>query len=142
MTCMVAGMSSIENICKAMMYGDIRKRAARYVGTPEECARLVMESGLKPGGYILEWSTHLIDAPKLRQLLFNSGVHNVLPPDTHCVSLIPDFPPFIPSTIPLALELIFPLLHPGHPFVGTNHDSDNDVRMTRLMVSFLLDRLD
>lgn len=66
---------------------------------------------------------------------------NALPADTHCVSLVPVFRPNIPKTNPLALEFIFPKLHPGHVLVGTNHDSDNDVRMTRLVVLFLLERL-
>jgi len=65
-----------------------------------------------------------------------------VPPDTHWVSLVLGFRPNIPKAIHLALDYIFPMLHPDHVLIETNHGSDNDVRMTRLIVLFLLERLD
>ena len=74
-------------------------------------------------------------------MLSDVGFENVSPPDAHCVSLIPDFWPYIPRVIPLALEFNFPMLHPKYALIGTNHISDNDVRITRLMLLFFLERL-
>lgn len=127
-----------ESISKTMAR---RPKAGRHVCTAYECGELVMKSGITPQDYILEWSNYPLDLPRLRRMLFKSGFQNVLLPDAHCVSLIPLFRPSIPRVIPLALEFIFPILHPGHALVGINHDSDNDVRMIRLMILFLLQRL-
>jgi len=63
---------------------------------------------------------------KLMRMLSGVGFENVLPPDAYCVSLIPHFRSNIPRVIPLALVFIFPMLHPKHALVGTNHVSDND----------------
>jgi hypothetical protein len=123
-----------EGISKTMAR---RPKAGRHVCTAYECGKLVMKSGITRQDYILEWSNHPLDLPRLRRMLFKSGFQNVLPPNAP----IPLFRPSIPRVIPLALEFIFPLLHPGHALIGTNHDSDNDVRMTRLMILFLLQRL-
>jgi len=133
-----------ESISKLMAYHSQKLHAIRRVCTPYECGQLIKESGISPQDYILEWSlkeNHSFDLPKLRKMLSDVGFHDLLPPDANCVCLIPHFRLNIPRAISLSLEFIFPLTHPGHPLIGTNHVSDNDVRMTRLMVLFYLKRL-
>jgi hypothetical protein len=81
-----------ESISKTMAR---RPKAGRHVCTAYECGELVMKSGITPQDYILEWSNHPLDLPRLRRMLFKSGFQNVLPPDAHCVSLVPLFRPSI-----------------------------------------------
>ena len=71
----------------------------------------------------------------------DKGNEHLLPPNEHCVNLLPQFRKIPPLAVPLDLDFIFPMTHPGHHIVGTNHRSDADVHITIVMLVFYLEML-
>jgi hypothetical protein len=80
------------------------------------------------------------DLAILRAFLATGGYHNILPADEMCVPLLPLFrqnrPPAPPGmlSVPLNLEIVFPVAYPRHHLVGFNHQALVDCQQTRLML--------
>ena len=75
----------------------------------------------------------------LRKFLESAGHYEILPPDENCIKLIPLFRDNLPlgppghKSFPLALDLLFPTLFPGHPLIGRNHRALEACQQTRLV---------
>ncbi|KAL7953833.1 hypothetical protein V8C34DRAFT_317822 [Trichoderma compactum] len=73
----------------------------------------------------------------LRDFLESAGCSGILPPDEHCIPLIhilrSNLPKVEQKVFPTRLEVLFPVMYPGHHLIGLNHDAVIDCRQTRLV---------
>ena len=101
-------------------------------------------AGITPETIIFTWHTSYMDITLLREFLVSGGYRNILPPNDHCVRLIPEYRIGLPVSptgkkFPAGLEILFPLLFAGHVLVDKNHSPLPDSQQLRLMTLLLLE---
>lgn len=119
----------------------IAGQSGRKSCTRQELAEMVNSSGITKRDFFLEWSNrrhNSLDLSFVREIMNDAGYEDILPLESHSVSLIREFRLNLPSSLSLRLDCIFPAIFSQYRLVGLNHTSDNDVRITRLMVLYLL----
>ena len=86
---------------------------------------------------ILVWHTNTADLKILRNFLDSGGYSDIMPPDENCIPLINIIRSSLPrvrkNVFPMRLEHLFPVMFPGHKYVGLNHAALIDCRQTRLV---------
>ena len=98
----------------------------------------------------LTWHTSTKDLQLLRRFLHLANYTDILPPDKHCIPLVPIFRLTLPDTIkdsanggsrlfPLALEVVSPVIFPLHNLIGLNHQALVDCQQTRLVLQAAID---
>jgi hypothetical protein len=104
-----------------------------------EIASKLRRAGITPDTIFLVWHVSKADLSMLRHLLESAGYFHILPSNENCM-------PFIHlvranlvegssrlTRIPLALEVLFPIVSPRHSLIGLNHQALVDCQQTRLV---------
>ena len=113
--------------------------------TATEIAEALKSAGINQKSVILVWHINYFDLTLLRELLESNGHADVLPPQANCIPMIPQFRLGLPGRdrsgrlfVASKLEILFPMLFPGHHLVGKNHRAGADIEMLRLMSLLLV----
>jgi hypothetical protein len=121
-------------------------RDKHYYGVQSLATKL--QAIIHPETVIITWHNSPTDLTVLRTFMEINGhsMNNVLPPNTSCVPIIPQFSNNLgrlPSGQQFCcrLEVIFPLFFPNHKLCGNNHTAIIDTLQLRLMVLTFLELL-
>lgn len=102
-----------------------------------QVAARLKEVGICRETIILVWHMNTADLKISRNFLDSGGYSDIMPPDENCIPLINTFRPNLPRVgkklFPMRLEDSFPIMYPGHKYVGLNHAALIDCRQTRLV---------
>jgi len=100
-------------------------------------AARLKEVGICRETIILVWHTNTADLKILRNFLDSSGYSDIMPPDENCIPLINIIRSGLArvrkNLLPMKLEHLFPVMYPGHEYVGLNHAALIDCKQTRLV---------
>ena len=108
--------------------------------TADETASKIKAAGITSNTVILVWGANRFDLAVLRQYLESAGHYGILPPLENCIPLTQFFRDNLPKKsgrhkgFPLNLEVLFPILFPGHGLIGLNHRALEDCLQTRLIL--------
>lgn len=106
---------------------------------PHQIALKLQQAGITQDTLILVYHLSTTDLKLLGELLESAGHIGILPPDEKCIPLIQLLRPNLSTEppgyqrVPLALELLFPIMYPRHSLVGLNHQVLVDCQETRLV---------
>lgn len=103
-----------------------------------EIASQLQAASVNPNTLLMTWHQNKTDLVLLRRFLENAGYDNRLPPDENCIPMIPQFRKNVArlpgsKRVPLNLEVVSPLMFPGHELVGRNHQAMADALQLRLV---------
>ncbi|KAJ0293091.1 hypothetical protein CBS470a_002090 [Colletotrichum nupharicola] len=111
-----------------------------------EIAAKLREAGVGQRTIILAWHKYHADYDLLQAFLKENGHGDILPPRSQCIPFIPRFQKNLGDAklsggkmFPLALEILFPLLFPGHELVGKNHAALANAQQLRLVAQVFED---
>lgn len=111
-----------------------------------EIAAKLREAGVGQQTMILAWHNYYTDYDLLQKLLEGNGYGDILPPRSNCIPFIPQYRKNLRDAklpggkrFPLALEILFPLLFPGHDLVGKNHAALANAQQLRLVAQVFED---
>lgn len=108
-------------------------------------ATQLVACGVSPDTIVLTWHFGCTDLLILRDFLEEAGYVDLLPQDDNCIPMIRRFRENLPKLDDgrfccCKLEVLFPLLFPGHELQGLNHHALVDAQQLRLLVIFMEER--
>lgn len=108
------------------------------LATAQDVAVLLQQAGVTPETIFIAWGFSCNDLRVLRNFLEHGGYKDILPTDERCFLQLGDYRkrlPKLPSgrQFPLNLDVVFPLIFPGHALEGKNHGALPDALQLRLM---------
>jgi hypothetical protein len=139
--------SGLSHESESRRIAQISKMQAKNIYNPKrnldrlnvhQVAQRLKEIGTNSDTLFIAWATNPFDLHIFRNYLEAGGYSGILPDDEHCIPLCQTFRQNLSKIssgkqFPLRLEVIFPIFHPGHKLIGTNHEALPDCRQTRHM---------
>lgn len=132
-------------IQKAIAFAKLQKYGSAAHGSntallADEIADELKRVGITKQMIMLVWATTYRDLTVLCRFLESAGHYGILPPRRNCIRLITMFRGSIPRERGIGkLEILFPLLYPGHDLVCLNQVALIDCQQTRLVLMALED---
>jgi hypothetical protein len=108
-----------------------------------QIATRLREEGVSPETTVIVWATNWSDLRCLREWLEAEGYSGILPPDSHCVTMVQPFQDNLGKLpngkrFPTSLPVLFPLLYgTSHELYGRNHHALADTLQLHLMFQAL-----
>lgn len=120
------------------VYSSARNTGPSHMNVDEVAFRL-RQVGISPSTVIIVYHATKFDLKLLTRFLESAGYFGYLPPEENCIPMVNVLRPHLSDRMssgrrfPLKLEVLFPLMFPGHSLVGMNHQALADCQQTRLV---------